>query len=175
MVAIGPNDRMAAALGAADSSWPGRGAIAAPPASAARHGPAKGGPASRRTAADSGASIAADRRDQHGQPGRDRRGEHGGTVVGDPGDGTAVIDRDRDSRQQCRADGRAQLTAGVDDAANQALVAVRDAAAGDDHGGERGPRGPESDRHDGRQQQAVTPGDGQLSEDQEAGHGHPAG
>ena len=125
------------------------------------------------------ATVTTDRagahRHERGQRGCHRRGEHGGPVARDAGNRTALVDGHRDGGQQGRADRRAHLAAGVNDPADQALIAVGDPAAGDHHGAERGSGGPESDRHDGRQQQAVTAGRRQLGEDQEAGRGHPAG
>lgn len=118
--------------------------------------------------------------DEHGQPGGHRRREHGGPVTGDTGDrpglvGPALVDGHGHRREQGGADRGAHLAAGVDHATHQALIAVGDPAAGDHHGPERGASGPESDRHDGGQQEAVTAGRRQLSENQEARGGQPAG
>lgn len=113
--------------------------------------------------------------DEHGQPGGHRRREHGGSVAGDAGDGPALVDGHGHRRKQGGADRGADLAAGVDHAAHQALIAVGDPAASDHHGPERGACGTESDRHNRSQQQAVAAGRGQLGEDQEAGGGQPAG
>jgi hypothetical protein len=99
-------------------------------------------------------------------------GEHGGAVAGDTG--RASADGLGHGGQQGGAHRGADLAAGVDHAADQALVGVGHAAAGQHHRPERGARGAEADQHDDQQDRAVADG-GQVGEHREADRGHGAG
>src|SRR5580693_3818295 len=88
-------------------------------------------------------------------------GEHGGAVAGHGG-------------QQGGAHRGADLAAGVDHAADQALVGVGHAAAGQHHRPERGARGAQADQRDHEQDRAVAAGR-QPGEDREADPGRGGG
>ena len=89
---------------------------------------------------------------QRGQAG----GEHGDAIAGHVR-GTAA-DGFGHGGQQGSADRGADLAARVDHAADQALVSIGHAAAGQHHRPERGPRGPEADQHHHQQERAVAAG-----------------
>ncbi len=75
-------------------------------------------------------------------------------------------------RGQCRSAERgADLSTGVDDAADDALLGSRDTGSGDHHGAERGTGGAEADEHHRSQQQAVVPVGRELGEHHESGCG----
>src|SRR5579872_3120806 len=103
-------------------------------------------------------------------------GEHGGAVAGhaDRAVRTTGADRFGHGGQQGGAHRGADLAAGVDHAAYQALVGVGHAAAGQHHRPERGACGAEADQHDDQQDRAVAVG-GQPGQDREAGRGRGAG
>jgi hypothetical protein len=84
-------------------------------------------------------------RHEGGEPGCHGPGEHGGAVAGCQGAVAGSVHGAGDRGQQRRSEGGAQLPAGVDNAADQALVAVGDARAGRDHAAERHPGRAEPD------------------------------
>jgi hypothetical protein len=108
-----------------------------------------------------------------GDYGGHRGGQHRGAVAGNAGD--AAADGLGHRRQQRGAHRGADLAAGVDHAADQALIGVRHPPAGEHHHAERGARRAEADQRDHEKDRAV-PGGGQAGrQDHEAGRGHGAG
>ena len=68
----------------------------------------------------------------------------------------------------------ADLAAGVDNAADDALLGSRHSGGGDHHRAERGTGGAEADQHHRCQQRAVVAVGGELGEHQESGCGYRA-
>jgi hypothetical protein len=80
-----------------------------------------------------------------------------------------------DGRPECRAERRADLAAGVDDAADHALIRCGHPAAGGDHGPERGPGRSEADQHYPRHHRAVVATHRKPGEQEEPCRGGGAG
>jgi hypothetical protein len=108
-------------------------------------------------------------RDQRGEPGCHRSGKHGSPVARGSGTLAGPVHGVGDGWQQRGPERRAQLPAGVDHPADQALLSLGAPGAARHHAAERRAGGPEPDEHHGGQHRVVAAARRELGQDREPG------